>query len=174
MSRLRANDLRTAVLFLALGASIGAWSRAYATTEAEAVDELMAVLGASLPCTRYAVAWLEALPTRIEHRCDVSIEKATFLGGDAPAGRVYYTIDMQVARNRYTSVYRFGGTPNSAVVLAQFLASFTAIAGPEDRTRQHFSPLIVYSINSAPLLPLASMVAGPQVLEARKGLAFPP
>ena len=174
MSRLRRTDLRTAVLCLALAASIGAWSRAYATTEVEAADELMAVLGASLPCTRYAVAWLEALPTRIEHRCDVSIDKATFLGVDAPAGRVYYTIDMQVARNRYTSIYRFGGTPNSAVVLAQFLASLVTIGGPEERAEKHFSPLIVYSRNRAPPLPSGSLVASPQVLEARKRLAFPP
>lgn len=174
MSRLRPTDLRAAVLCLALAASVGAWSPAQATTEAEAVDELIAVLGATLPCTRYAVAWLETLPSRIEHRCPVSIEKAMFLGEDAPADRVYYTIDMQVARNRYTSAYRFGGTPTPAVVLAQFLASFVRIADPEYRAGKHFSPLIVYSRNGAPLLPSGSLVASPQVLEARKALAFPP
>lgn len=174
MSRLRPSDLRAAVLCLALAVSVGAWSPAEATTEAEAVDELIAVLGATLPCTRYAVAWLETLPSRIEHRCAVSIEKAMFLGEEEPADRVYYTIDMQVARNRYASAYRFGGTSTPAVVLAQFLASFATIAGSKDRAGQHFSPLIVYSRDSAPLVPSASLVASPQVLEARKALAFPP
>ena len=174
MSRPRSTDVRAAVLYLALAASMGTWSRAYATTEAEAVDELMAVLGATLPCTRYAMAWLADSPTRIEHRCAVSIDKAMVLGEGTPAERVYYMIDMRAARDRYTSAYRFGGTPTPAVVLAQFLASFVTIAGPEDRTGQHFSPLIVYSNNRAPLLPSASLVASPQVLEARKALAFPP
>ena len=173
MSRLRLTDLRAAVLSLALAASVGAWSPAEATSEAEAVDELIAVLGATLPCTRYAVAWLADSPSRIEHRCVISIDKA-ILGEETPAERVYYTIDMRAARDRYTSTYRFGGTPTPAVVLAQFLASFVTIVGPEDRTGQHFSPLIVYSRNSAPLLPSASLVASPQVLEARKALAFPP
>ena len=173
MSRLRPTDLRAAVLCLALAASVGAWSPAEATTEAEAVDELIAVLGATLPCARYAVAWLADSPSRIEHRCAISIDKA-ILGEETPAQRVYYTIDMRAARDRYTSTYRFSGTPTPAVVLAQFLASFVTIAATEDRAGQHFSPLIVYSRNSAPLLPSASMVASPQVLEARKALAFPP
>lgn len=173
MSRLRLTDLRAAVLSLALAASVGAWSPAEATSEAEAVDELIAVLGATLPCTRYAVAWLADSPSRIEHRCAFSIDKA-ILGEEMPAERVYYTLDMRAARDRYNSTYRFGGTPTPAVVLAQFLASFVTIAGPEDRTGQHFSPLIVYSKNRAPLLPSASLVASPQVLEARKALAFPP
>ena len=174
MSRLRPTDLRAAVLCLALAASVGAWSPAEATTEAEAVDELIAVLGATLPCTRYAVAWLADSPSRIEHRCAVSIDKAMVLGEGTPAERVYYTIDMRAARDRYTSTYRFSGTPTPAVVLAQFLASFVTIAATEDRTGKHFSPLIVYSRNSAPLLPSAALVASPQVLEARKTLAFPP
>jgi len=174
MSRLRPTDVRAAVLYLALAASVGAWSPAEATTEAEAVDELIAVLGATLPCTRYAVAWLADSPSRIEHRCTVSIDKAILLGEGTPAERVYYTIDMRAARDRYSSTYRFGGTPTPAVVLAKFLASFVTIAGPEDRTGQHFSPLIVYSKSRAPLLPSASLVASPQVLEARKALAFPP
>ena len=173
MSRLRRTDLRAAVLSLALAASVGAWSPAEATSEAEAVDELIAVLGATLPCTRYAVAWLADSPGRIEHRCAISIDNA-ILGEETPAERVYYTIDMRAARDRYTSTYRFGGTPTPAAVLAQFLASFVTIAGPEDRAGLHFSPLIVYSRNSAPLLPSASLVASPQVLEARKALAFPP
>ena len=173
MSRLRRTDLRAAVLSLALAASVGAWSPAEATSEAEAVDELIAMLGATLPCTRYAVAWLADSPSRIEHRCVISIDKA-ILGEETPAERVYYTIDMRAARDRYTSTYRFGGTPTPAVVLAQFLASFVTIAGPEDRTGQHFSPLIVYSKNRAPVLPSASLVASPQVLQLRKELAFPP
>ena len=173
MSRLRLTDLRAAVLSLTLAASAGTWSPAEATSEAEAVDELIAVLGATLPCTRYAVAWLADSPSRIEHRCAISIDKA-ILGEETPAERVYYTIDMRAARDRYNSTYRFGGTPTSAVVLAQFLASFVTIAGPEDRTGQHFSPLIVYSKNRAPLLPSASLVASPLVLETRKALAFPP
>jgi hypothetical protein len=173
MSRLRLTDLRAAVLSLALAASAGAWSPADATTEAEAADELIAVLGATLPCTRYAVAWLETLPSKIEHRCAISIDTAIF-GEETPAERVYYTIDMRAARNRYTSTYRFGGTPTPAVVLAQFLASFVRIADPEDKAGKHFSPLIVYSRNSAPPLPSASLVASPQVVEARKALAFPP
>lgn len=173
MSRLRPSDLRASVLCLALAASVGAWSPAEATTEAEAVDELIAVLGATLPCTRYAVAWLADSPSRIEHRCAVSMDKAMVLGEGTPTERVYYTIDMRAARQRYTSTYRFGGTPTPAVVLAQFLASFVTIAATEDRSGKHFSPLIVYSRNSAPLLP-ATLVASPQVLEARRVLAFPP
>ena len=157
---------------MALAAGVGAWSPAEATTEAEAVDELIAVLGATLPCTRYAVAWLADSPSRIEHRCVVSIDKAMVIG--EPAERVYYTIDMRAARQRYTSTYRFSGTPTPAVVLAQFLASFVTIVGSEDTANRHFSPLIVYSRNSAPLLPSAALVASPQVLEARKTLAFPP
>ena len=173
MSRLRLTDLRAAVLSLALAASVGAWSPAEATSEAEAVDELIAVLGATLPCTRYAVAWLADSPSRIEHRCAISIDKA-ILGEETPAERVYYTIDMRAARDRYNSTYRFGGTPTPAIVLAQFLASFVTIAGPEDRAGKHLSPLIVYSRNITPLLPSATLVASPQVLEARKALAFPP
>ena len=99
MSRLRLTDLRAAVLSLALAASVGAWSPAEATSEAEAVDELIAVLGATLPCTRYAVAWLADSPSRIEHRCAISIDKA-ILGEETPAERVYYTIDMRAARDR--------------------------------------------------------------------------
>lgn len=174
MSRLRLTDLRGAVLWLGLAASVGPWSPAEATSEGEAVDELIAVLGTTLPCTRYAVAWLANSSTRIEHRCAISIDEAMILGEETSAKTVYYAIDMKVARNRYTAAYRFGGTATPAVVLAQFLASFVAIAGPEDRTGQHFSPLIVYSRNSEPLLPSASMVASPQVLQLRKGLAFPP
>ncbi len=174
MSRLRPTDLRAAVLCVALAASVGAWSPAEAMTEAEAVDELIAVLGATLPCTRYAVAWLADSPSRIEHRCAISIDKAMVLGEGTPAERVYYSIDMQVARNRYTSTYRFSGTPTPAVVLAQFLARFVTIAATEDRAGKHFSPLIVYSRNSSPLLPSVSLGASPQVLQARKALAFPP
>lgn len=173
MSRHRPTDRQAVVLCLALAAGVGAWSPAEATSEAEAVDELIAVLGTTLPCTRYAVAWLADSPSRIEHRCAISIDKA-ILGEETPAERVYYTIDMRAARDRYTSKYRFGGTPTPAVVLAQFLMSFATIAVPEDRAGQHFSPLIVYSRNIAPLLPSASSVASPQVLEARKALAFPP
>ena len=173
MSLLRLTDLRGAVLWLGLTASVGPWSPAEATSEAEAVDELIAVLGTTLPCTRYAVAWLADSLSRIEHRCAISIDEAMILGEETSAKTVYYAIDMKVARNRYTA-YRFGGTATPTVVLAQFLAGFVAIAAPEDRTGQHFSPLIVYSRNSAPLLPSASMIASPQVLQLRKELAFPP
>ena len=96
------------------------------------------------------------------------------LGEGTPTERVYYTIDMRAARQRYTSTYRFSGTPTPSVVLAQFLASFVTIADAEDGGGKHFSPLIVYSRNSASPLPSAALVASPQVLEARKALALPP
>ena len=174
MSLLRSTDPRVAVLWLGLAASVGPWSPAEATSEAEAVDQLIAVLGATLPCTRYAVAWLADSSSRIEHRCAISIDEAMILGEETPAETVYYAIDMKVARNRYIAAYRFGGTPTPAVVLAQFLASYVAMADPAQRTGKHFSPLIVYSINRAPLLPSASMVASPQVVRLRKESAFPP
>ena len=174
MSRLRLIDLRATVLGMAFAASVGASSPAEATSEGEAADELIAVLGASLPCTRYGVAWLEEHPSRIEYRCVTSTDEAMILGKEASGETVYFCIDMRVARNRYAAAYRFGGTPAAAVLLAQLLSRFVAMEGSRHRSGKHFSPLIVYSINSVPLPPSASMVSSLQVLQQRNELAFPP
>ena len=94
-------------MFLAGCAAIsGAALPVYARTEAEAADELIAVLGVTLPCPQFAAAWLEP-PTTIEYRCTPSIEGAIRLRESLPRERVGYIIDMQVARDRYASAYRF-------------------------------------------------------------------
>jgi hypothetical protein len=151
-------------------AGIGAWSVAEARTEAEAVDELFAVLGATLPCTRYAVAWLAEPPSTIEHRCAASIQTAALLREDVPAERVSYTVDMRAARERYASVYRFRGTTTPAAVLAQFLTGVVALADSTSALGRHSSPLIVYSKSTVPLTPPSALVTGPQRSEARKAI----
>ena len=117
---------------------------AWATTEAEAVDELIAVLGESLPCQNYGVAWLANPPTRIEYRCATSSEEAAALGETAPPDRVWYIIDMVAARDRYFSVYRPRGTPTPLAVLAQLLSNMAAL---EHSTSREYpaSPVMVYS-----------------------------
>jgi hypothetical protein len=152
---------------------MGAWSPAQARTEAEAVDELFAVLGATLPCTAYAVAWLAEPPSRIEHRCAASSGAATLLREEVPPGRVYYTVDMRTARERYASVYRFRGTAAPAVVLAQFLTGVVTLSDSAGALRRHSSPLIVYSRSTVPLTPPSSLVTGPHSLEGRRAMVFP-
>lgn len=173
MSRRRSTDLRGAVFVLALVTTMGAWYPAQARTEADAVDELFAVLGATLPCTRYAVAWLAEPPNRIEHRCAPSIETAALLREEVPAGRVSYTVDMRTARERYAAVYRFRGTATPAAVLAQFLTGVVMLTDSASALGRHSSPLIVYSRTSVPLTPPSALVTGPQRLEVRKAMVFP-
>jgi len=158
---------------MACAAGMGVCSLARATTEAEAADELIAVLGATLPCPRYAVAWLANPPSRIEHRCAASLEKATELREEVPSKRLYYAIDMRLARDRYAAVYRFRGTPTPAVVHAQFLANVVTLGGSDGKAGRHFSPLIVYGRSTVPLAPPMSLVVSPQPLEARKAMVFP-
>jgi len=173
MSPRRSTDFRGAVFVLALVAGMGPWSAAQARTEAEAVDELFAVLGATLPCARYAVAWLAEPPNRIEHRCADSIGAAAVLRDEVPAERVSYTVDMRAARERYTSVYRFRGTAAPAVVLAQFLTGVVTLTDLAGASGRHSSPLIVYSRSTVPLTSPRSLVTGPHRREADKAMAFP-
>jgi len=125
-------------------AAIGAttWP-VHARTEAEAADELIAVLGVTLPCPHYATAWLEP-PTTIEYRCTTSVENAISLRQSLPSERVGYIIDMQMARERFASVYGFRGRPASTVALAQFLAGVTFPEQPRHKAGRRISPLIVY------------------------------
>lgn len=138
-------------MFLAACAvTIGAALPVHAKTEAEAADELIAVLGVTLPCPHFAAAWLEP-PTTIEYRCTPSIEGAARLRESLPRERVSYIIDMQVARDRYASVYRFRGTTTPAVALAQFLAGLSVPEQATGKSGGHASPLVVYSRRNASL-----------------------
>ena len=119
----------------------------HATTEAEAADELIAVLGVTLPCPHFAAAWLEP-PTTIEYRCTPSLEGAIQLREALPRERVGYIIDMQIARDRFASAYSFRGKPASTVALAQFLTGETLSEQPSHKPGRHVSPLIVYSRSS--------------------------
>ena len=92
------------------------------------MDELLAVLGATLPCANYAVAWLGDPPGRIKYRCAWSAANAEALGENAWGDRVLYIVDIVASRERYMSAYRSRGTPTPAVVLAQFLSSVAALA----------------------------------------------
>ena len=136
------------------------------------MDELIAVLGATLSCKLYAVAWLADPPSTIEHRCAASIENTALLREEVPGERVYYTIDMQAAHDRYASVYRPRGSPTPPVVLAQFLAAVVTLASSEGTFGRHSSPLIVYSKSTVPLTPPASLVIGPRSPEAREAMVF--
>ena len=140
----RPNFFQAVALPLAFALYMAGYPSARAITEAEAVDELIAVLGNSLPCPRYSLAWLGDPPTRIEHRCAASTAEALTLGETALLNGVRYLIDIVAARARYMSVYRSRGTPTPAVVLAQFLSSLTAL---EQSTPPEYpvSPLMVYS-----------------------------
>jgi hypothetical protein len=168
----RLSNLEPVLVWVMCVVGIGACCPAHATTEAEAVDELIAELGAILPCQRYAVAWLALPPSGIEHRCAGSLEEATLLRQGMPGDRVYYTIDMETALDRYASVYRLRGTPPPAVVLAQFVENVATLAGSEEKLGSNFSPLMVYSKTNAPMIPPASMVI-PQVLPTRYVMVFP-
>jgi hypothetical protein len=138
-------------MFLAACAvALGAALPVYARTEAEAADELIAVLGVTLPCPHYAAAWLEPTTT-IEYRCTPSIEGAMRLRASLPRERVGYIIDMQVARDRYASAYGFRGTPTPAAALAQFLAGVTVPEQSRAKSGRPASPLIVYSRATASL-----------------------
>lgn len=128
----------------ACAASIGIILPVQAKTEGEAADQLIAILGVTLPCPRFAVAWLER-PATIQYRCTPAIEGAIRLRETFPGERVGYIIDMQVARDRYASAYRFRGAATPAVALAQFLAGNTVPEMPRDRWKRHSSPVIVYS-----------------------------
>jgi len=165
MSPRRSTDFRSAVLVLGIVACVGA---AQARTEAEAVDELFAVLGATLPCARYAVAWLAEPPSRIEHRCAATVESAALLRQEVPTGRVSYTVDMRVARERYASVYRLRGTATPSAVLAQFLSGVVALTDPASASGRRLSPLVVYSRSTVQLTPPSALVTGWNTSEARK------
>ena len=91
------------------------------------------MLGVTLPCPHFAAAWLEP-PTTIEYRCTTSIDGAIRLREALPRERVGYIIDMQVARDRYASAYRFRGTPTPAVALAQLLAGVTVVDEPRSKS----------------------------------------
>lgn len=143
-------DTRALISWAACAASIVACPSASAKTEAEAADELIAVLGVTLPCPQFAAAWLEP-PTTIEYRCTPSIEGAIRLRESLPRERVSYIIDMQLARNRYASAFRIRGIPTSTIALAQFLAGIDGLDGRKDRAGRHASPLIVYSKGTASL-----------------------
>jgi hypothetical protein len=138
-------------MFLAACAvALGAALPVYARTEAEAADELIAVLGVTLPCPHYAAAWLEPTTT-IEYRCTPSIEGAARLRESLPRERVGYIIDMQVARDRFASVYGFRGTPTPTIALAQFLAGLSFPEQSRAKLGRPASPLIIYSRATAPL-----------------------
>ncbi len=152
--------MRALILLIACAASALACSPANARTEAEAADELIGVLGVTLPCPHFATAWLEPTTT-IEYRCTPSIEGAIRLRESLPRERVGYIIDMQVARDRYASAYGFRGTPTPAVALAQFLAGVTVSEQPRVKSGRHASPLIVYS-RGRPSLEPPGAVGKPQ------------
>ena len=113
-------------------------------TEAEAADELIAVLGVSLPCPYIAVAWLEP-PTTIEYRCTSSVELAFRLREALPRERIGYIIDMQVARDRYASAYRFRRTPTAPGGAGAIRGRQAVPELPKGKLRGPASPLIVYS-----------------------------
>lgn len=134
----------------ACAASIVVCPSASARTEAEAADELIAVLGVTLPCPYFAVAWLE-LPTTFEYRCTPTVNGAFRLREVLPRERVGFIIDMQVARDRFASAYGFRGTPTPAVALARFLAQVDVHEWKRDERAPLASPPIVYSRGPAPL-----------------------
>jgi hypothetical protein len=150
MSARRRIEMRALILLIACAASALACSPANARTEAEAADELIAVLGVTLPCPHFATAWLEP-PTTLEYRCTPSIDGAFRLREALPRDRIGYIIDMQVARDRYASAYRFRGRTIPAVALAQLLTGIEVPDRPRDKTRLRASPLIIYSRATASL-----------------------
>jgi|SRR5581483_5870328 len=157
---------------LALAAGITVAIPVHATTEAEAVDELIAVLGTTLPCPRYALAWLEDGAGRIEYRCLTSPAQAGLPTEQLQAQRVYYNVDMRAARSRFAQVYGLRGTRGSAVVLAQFLQRLAALAESGGREGRQFSPLVVYSRSATSLA--ATPVAVQQRSNTQKEMFFSP
>ena len=168
----RLTDTCAAVLCLAFVAAITLAPRAGATTEAEAVDELIAVLGATLPCPRYAIAWLEDTAGRIEHRCLTSPVKAALPSDQLQGQRVYYSVDMRAARSRFAQVYGVRGTPTPAAVLAQFLQRLAALPESVGSEGPHLSPLVVYSRSVTSLA--ASPVTVQQRSNTQKAMVFSP
>ena len=150
MSARRCIEMRALMFLAACAASIFVCPSASARTEAEAADELIAVLGVTLPCPHFAAAWLEP-PTTIEYRCTPSLEGAIRLRKSLPRERVGYIIDMQMARDRFAAAYRFRSTPTPAIALAQFLAGVTGVDGLRGKAGRHASPLIVYRRMGAPI-----------------------
>jgi hypothetical protein len=142
--------MRALMFLAACAASIVLCPSASARTEAEAADELIAVLGVTLPCPHFATAWLEP-PTTLEYRCTPSIDGAIRLREALPREQIGYIIDMQVARDRYASAYRVRGRTIPAVALAQLLAGIDVPDRPRDKTRLRASPLIIYSRATASL-----------------------
>ena len=155
-------EIRALILLAACAASMCACLSAYARTEAEAADELIAVLGVTLPCPHFATAWLEP-PTTLEYRCTPSIDGAFRLREALPRERIGYIIDMQMARDRFAAAYRLQGSPTPTVALAQFLAGVTVPEPPRFKSGRPASPLIVY-IRSSPLLESAGAVGAPGAL----------
>ena len=150
MSTPRCIEMRALMFLAACAAIIGAALPVYARTEAEAADELIAVLGVTLPCPYFAVAWLEP-PTTLEYRCTPSVEGAFRLREALPGDRIGYIIDMQIARDRYASTYRFRRTPTAPIALAQYVAGHAVPEVPRDRQRGRGSTLIVFSRETASL-----------------------
>jgi hypothetical protein len=145
--------LPLAMLGLTFATCATAPQRVQATTEAEAVEEVIAVLGATLPCPKYAAAWLANRPLEIEHRCTSTALDAEDLNEHVRGRGVSYVIDMALARERYTSGYRARGTPTPPVVLAQFLSNLANLA-TWDSANHPPSPLMVYSKSG--VLPVTS------------------
>jgi len=141
----RLTETRISVLCLTFVVAIALSPRAGATTEDEAVDELIAVLGVTLPCQQYAIAWLDDTEGRIEHRCLTAPVNTSFSTDQLESQRVYYSVDMRVARNRFAKVYRSHGTRTPSLVLAQFLHSLVVLTDSAGSHERHFAPMVVYS-----------------------------
>jgi hypothetical protein len=158
--------------FLALAVGITIALPVHATTEAEAVDELIAVLGTTLPCSRYALAWLDDAAARIEYCCLASPAQTGLPTEQRQAQRVYYNVDMRVARSRFAQVYGLRGTPTPAAVLAQFLQRLAALPESGGSEGPHLSPLVVYSRSVTSLA--ASPVTVQQRSNTQKAMVFSP
>jgi hypothetical protein len=168
----RPTETRIAILCLAFLVAIALSPRAGATTEEEAVDELIAVLGVTLPCQQYAIAWLDDTAGRIEHRCSTAPVNADFPTDQLDSQRVYYSLDIRAARNRFAKVYRSRGTPTPSLVLAQFLQSLAVLADSGGSQERHFAPLVVYSRKATP--PTATPLAVRQRPVAQDAMVFSP
>lgn len=168
----RPTETRIAVLCLAFVIAIALSPRAGATTEEEAVDELLAVLGVTLPCQQYAIAWLDDTAGRIEHRCLTAPLNSGLSADQLQNQRVYYSLDMRAVRNRFTKVYRSRGTPTRSVVLAQFLHSLALLADSGGSHERHFAPLVVYSKKGTS--PTATPFVVPRRPVTQEGLVFSP
>jgi hypothetical protein len=165
----RFNDT-CAVLTLAAGITIAL--PVHATTETEAVDELIAVLGTTFPCSRYALAWFDDAADRMEYRCLASPAQAGLPTEQLQAQRVYYNVDMRTARSRFAQVYGLLGTPTPATVLAQFLQRLAALGESGGSEGRHLSPLVVYSRSATSLA--ATPVTVKQRSNMQKVMVFSP